>query len=69
MAGLCLLAMAGGVIALWKRNWLMVGVLLASGAIVGVHAAMVFFQSRYSLPAWMAWYPLGAYPISVMVAW
>lgn len=66
---LCLLAMAGGVMALWKRNWLMVGVLLASGSIVGVHAAMVFFQSRYSLPAWMAWYPLAAYPISVMAAW
>ncbi|GJQ28468.1 MAG: hypothetical protein HBSAPP03_03520 [Phycisphaerae bacterium] len=66
---LCLLAIAGGIAAILKRHWLMVGLYLGTGAVVAVHAAMVFFQSRYSLPAWLAWYPLAAYPLSLLGAW
>lgn len=61
---LFILALSGGLLSIWRRDWLMTGVLLSSGAIVGIHALMVFHQSRYSLPAWMAWYPLAAYPLA-----
>lgn len=66
---LVLLAVAGGVIALRTRDGQMAFVLLATGAIVGVHAVMVFHQSRYSIPSWLAWYPLAAYPIAAAATW
>ncbi|CAG0983985.1 hypothetical protein PHYC_01922 [Phycisphaerales bacterium] len=66
---LFVLAFAGGVLAIRTRNGQMAGILLATGAIVGVHAVMVFHQSRYSIPAWIAWYPLSAYPIASIAGW
>jgi hypothetical protein len=58
---LFVLALAGGVLSLRRRQWHMTGVLLATGAVLAIHAVMVCYQSRYSIPAWIAWYPLSAY--------
>jgi len=53
---LCGLAIGAGILAIYRRDWPFVLVLLASAALVGVHVLMLFHQGRYSLPAVTVWY-------------
>ena len=53
---LCALAIGAGVLGIYRRDWPLVLVLLASAALVGVHVFMLFHQGRYSLPAMTIWY-------------
>jgi len=50
-----ILAVSAGVLALRRRDWPLVGVLLATGALMMVHVVMVFHQSRYTLPSSTVW--------------
>jgi hypothetical protein len=61
------LALAGGVICLNRGDYVTVLVLLASGALIGVHVVMLFHQSRYSMPSVVLWYGLA--PIVPMSLW
>jgi hypothetical protein len=59
---LCATAILAGAVAIWKRHWALLGVVLASGALVGIHVVMLFHQGRYSLPSWTLWYALSVVP-------
>jgi 4-amino-4-deoxy-L-arabinose transferase-like glycosyltransferase len=63
---LCALALATGVLALWKKDWILAWTLLGSAAFVGVHVFMVFHQSRYSLPATVMWYGVALVPFAMV---
>jgi hypothetical protein len=53
---LCLLNVIAGVIAIRRKNWRLMWVLLASASIIGIHVFMLLAQNRYSLPAAALWY-------------
>lgn len=57
---LFLSAVGAGVGSLWRRDWGTALAIAATGAYYAVHVVALLYNSRYSMPAWAAWYLMPA---------